>query len=47
MSNDESKPAEEEFFPRGAIAFFAAMIAAYGLIWLAIYFLLLHRQSGL
>jgi len=47
VSNDDSKPTEGEFFPRGAIAFFAAMIAAYGLIWLAIYFLLLHRQSGL
>ena len=47
MSNDDSKLTEGEFFPRGAIAFFAAMIAAYGLIWLAIYFLLLHRQSGL
>jgi len=47
MSNDASKPTEREFFPRGAIAFFAAMIAAYGFIWLAIYFLLLHRQSGL
>ena len=43
----DSGPAEGEFFPRGAIAFFVAMIAAYGLIWLAIYFLLLHRQSGL
>ena len=47
MSNDDSKPAEGEFFPRGAIAFFAAMIAAYGLIWLGIYSLLLHRQLGL
>jgi hypothetical protein len=47
VSNDDLKPTEGEFFPRGAIAFFAAMIAAYGLIWLAIYFLLLHRQSGL
>ena len=46
VSNNDSEPAEEEFFPRGAIAFFTAMIAAYGLIWLAIYFLLLHRQSG-
>jgi hypothetical protein len=47
VSNDDSKMTDGEFFPRGAIAFFAAMIAAYGLIWLAIYFLLLHRQSGL
>ena len=47
VSNNNLTPTEGEFFPRGAIAFFVAMIAAYGLIWLAIYFLLLHRQSGL
>ena len=47
VSNNNSEPAEGEFFPRGAIAFFTVMIAAYGLIWLAIYFLLLHRQSSL
>ena len=39
--------AEEEFVPRGAIAFFAAMIAFYGVIWLGIYFLLIHRQLGI
>jgi len=47
LSRDDSKPGEEDFFPRGAIAFFAAMIAAYGLIWLGMYYLLLHRQLGL
>jgi hypothetical protein len=44
---DESQTAEEEFFPRGAIAFFAVMVVAYGLVWLGIYCLLLHRQLGL
>ncbi|MGO9520320.1 MAG: hypothetical protein ACLPND_25060 [Candidatus Korobacteraceae bacterium] len=47
MNKNDSKPSDGDFFPRGAIAFFAAMIAAYGLIWLTIYFLLLHRQLGL
>jgi len=47
VASDDPKSTGEDFFPRGAIAFFAAMIAAYGLIWLGIYFLLLHRQSGL
>ncbi len=47
VNKDDSKPGDEDFFPRGAIAFFGVMIAAYGLIWLAIYYLLLHRQSGL
>ena len=39
--------AEEDFVPRGAIAFFEAMIAFYGVIWLGIYFLLIHRQLGI
>ncbi len=47
VNKNDSKPSDGDFFPRGAIAFFAAMIAAYGLIWLTIYFLLLHRQLGL
>lgn len=42
-----SKADEKQFFPRGAIAFFVAMIVIYGLIWLGIYFLLVHRQVGL
>jgi hypothetical protein len=44
---DDFVATEKEFFPRGAIAFFASMILVYGLIWLGIYFLLLHRQAGL
>lgn len=47
MSANELQRTEENFFPRGAIAFFAFMIVAFGLIWLGIYFLLLHRQLGL
>jgi hypothetical protein len=47
VSNHDSKPEDKDFFPRGAIAFFAALIALYGIIWLGIYALLLHRQLGL
>jgi hypothetical protein len=47
VNRDDARPDDEDFFPRGAIAFFAVMIAAYGLIWLGIYCLLLHRQLGL
>jgi len=47
VNRDDAKPVDGDFFPRGAIAFFAVMIAAYGLIWLGIYYLLLHRQLGL
>ena len=36
-----------EFFPKGAIAFFVAMLASFGLIWFGMYLLLLYRQVGL
>jgi hypothetical protein len=44
---DAAESNENEFFPRGAIAFFVAMIVCYGIIWLGIYLLLVHRQAGL
>ncbi len=47
VNANELERTNEDFFPRGAIAFFALMIVGFGLIWLGIYFLLLHRQSGL
>lgn len=47
MSSENLPSTQEDFFPRGAITFFVVMIIAYGLIWLGIYCLLLHRQSGL
>ncbi len=47
LNIDDSANSEKEFFPRGAIAFFAAVIGSYGLIWLGIFLLLIHRQSGL
>jgi hypothetical protein len=34
----------EDFFPKGAIAFFVAVIAGFGLIWLGLYLLLVQRQ---
>lgn len=37
----------EEFLPKGAIAFFAAVLAGFGLIWLAIYLLLVQRHLWL
>jgi hypothetical protein len=33
-----------EFFPRGAIAFFAAMTAFFSVVWLALYALMIHRH---
>jgi hypothetical protein len=47
VNDGPSKSNGGDFFPRGAIAFFAAMIAVYGIIWLGIYALLVYRQMGL
>jgi hypothetical protein len=33
-----------EFFPKGAVAFFAAMLALFGVVWLALYVLMIHRH---
>ena len=38
-----SRP-NEEFFPKGAIAFFASMLIGFGLIWLGMYLLMVHRH---
>src|ERR1022692_3527499 len=46
LIKDDSKPGSEDFFPRGAITFFAVMIAVFGLIWLGMYALLLHRHRS-
>lgn len=43
----EASPTEEEFFPKGAIAFFVTMIAGFGLIWLGMYWMLVHRNLWL
>jgi hypothetical protein len=37
----------EEFFPKGAIAFFVSLMAGFALIWGGIYLLMLHRQFHL
>jgi len=37
----------EAFYPKGAIAFFVSMLGVFGLIWLGMYALLIHRHSGL
>lgn len=36
------KDTQEQFVPTGAIAFFAAMIFVYALVWLAVYGVLLN-----
>jgi len=37
----------EEFFPKGAIAFFVSLMAGFALIWGGIYLMMLHRQFHL
>jgi len=34
----------EDFFPKGAVAFFVLMIAFYAFVWLSVYFTLLARR---
>jgi hypothetical protein len=38
---------QDVMVPRGAIAFFVAMLVAFGVIWLGMYEILAIRQSGL
>lgn len=42
-----NKGGAEEFFPKGAIAFFVTMLGGFALIWLGMYVLLVHRQLGI
>ena len=39
-----SEQPAEEFFPRGAIAFFVSMIVGFGLDWAGLFALMVHRQ---
>jgi hypothetical protein len=43
---DTKKP-NDQFVPKGALAFFVLMLLGFGLIWLGMYWLTLHRQLGL
>lgn len=37
---------EERFVPKGAIAFFIAMLLLYAVMWFSIYFLLVIYRGG-
>jgi hypothetical protein len=37
----------EEFYPKGAIAFFVSMLIGFGLIWGALYMVIVHRALHL
>ena len=40
----EEGKAEKEFFPKGAIAFFAAMLVFFAAVWLIFYALMISRH---
>ena len=42
---ENEKLAEEKFVPRGAIAFFVALILFAAFIWFGIYFLMISQVS--
>jgi hypothetical protein len=43
QSADHQEDAHD-FFPKGAIAFFAAMLVGFALIWAGLYALMVQRQ---
>jgi hypothetical protein len=43
-SMGESREKEPEFFPSGAIAFFAAMLVFFSAVWLLFYALMISRH---
>jgi hypothetical protein len=45
VSNEKEIVAEsnDEFFPKGAIAFFITMLVGFAFIWLAMYVVMVHR----
>ena len=46
IAQQGARPAEEahDFFRKGAIAFFAAMLVGFALIWAGLYALMVQRQ---
>ena len=43
----DPKGIHEVFFPRGAIAFFVALIAFFATVWLGLYGLMIYRHGSL
>jgi hypothetical protein len=44
VSMSEKSSKEAEFFPRGAIAFFALMVVFFSIVWLFFYVLMIRRH---
>ncbi|HET6142390.1 MAG TPA: hypothetical protein VG272_02180 [Candidatus Acidoferrales bacterium] len=45
--NPEMQADGEEFYPKGAIAFFVSMLIGFGIIWGALYMVMVHRALQL
>ncbi len=43
MAEKEKEMADEEFYPKGALAFFIVMIVMFMVMWFSLYFELLGR----
>ena len=44
MGNDSQNAEQEEFHPKGAIAFFVILIIMYMVMWFSLYFELIGRS---
>ncbi len=42
---EATPPQSPQFFPRGAVAFFGALVVSYAAIWLGVYALLIARSG--
>jgi len=47
VATSETVREHDVMVPRGAVAFFVAMLVAFGVIWLGMYEILVVRQNGL
>jgi len=47
VGNRESQADGEEFYPKGAIAFFVSMLIGFGVIWGILYMMMVHRALHL
>lgn len=44
MDSPNTPQQEDKFVPKGAMAFFVAMIVAYFFLWMTVYFLIITRM---
>lgn len=47
QSSQNEAEAKEGFVPRGAVAFFVALIVFFAAVWFGMYALMVHRNGSL